>query len=274
MSRRTSSSLARVALVLAALSLAGCGASTLPRVTSDADRLEAARRLAQDREWLSAIDVLKTYIERNAGSASVDEAIYLLGECHLRSKDYPNAVLEFERLVRDYPESDSSGAAAFRLGEALFGQSRPVDFDQDFTTRALEQWMSYRRDYPGHWLNGEADRRIATCRARLATKLINTAELYLKLRQFDAARVYFRRVEQEYADTPLLGDALIGLARCDALEGRWEEASADLRDIEERFPGTPLGNHAARERERIERAGKVKPKPPLKPDTVPEAEPR
>src|SRR5574341_524969 len=156
MIRRTSAALLlRAALWVAALSLAGCAASTLPHVTSDADRLDAARRLAKEREWLSAIDVLKTYIERNAGSASVDEAIYLLGECYLLSKDYPNAVVEFERLQRDYPESDSSGAAAFRLGEALFGQSRPVDFDQDFTTRALEQWIGYRRDYSGHWLNTE-----------------------------------------------------------------------------------------------------------------------
>ena len=63
----------------------------------------------------------------------MDEAIYLLGHCYLRSKDYPNAQVEFERLLRDYPESDSSGSAAYRLGEALRGQSRPADFDQDFT---------------------------------------------------------------------------------------------------------------------------------------------
>jgi outer membrane protein assembly factor BamD len=259
MNRRTSASLLRVALVLAALALAGCAASTLPHVTSDAERLEAARRLAKDREWLAAIDALKTYIERNAGSASVDEAIYLLGDCYLRSKDYTNAVVEFERLQRDYPESDSSAAGAFRLGEALFGQSRPVDFDQDFTVRALSQWVSYRRDYPGHWLNDEADRRIAMCRARLATKLINTAELYLKLREFKAARVYFRRVEQEFSDTPLLGDALLGLARCEALEWKYDEALAILRDIEERFAGAPLGVHAGRERARIERMKKLKP---------------
>jgi hypothetical protein len=53
MNRRTSASLLRLALMLAALSLAGCAASTRPRVTSDAERLEAARKLAQDREWLS-----------------------------------------------------------------------------------------------------------------------------------------------------------------------------------------------------------------------------
>jgi len=243
----------------------------MPAVHSDAERLELARRLARERDWVNALALLKPYIDRNAGSASVDEAIYLLGECYLYTKDYPNAAVEFERLERDYPESDSSGAAAFRLGEALFGQSRPPDFDQEFTAKALEQWQRYRRDYPGHWLEAEADRRIATCRARLASKLLSTAELYLKLRQIEPARVYFRRVEEEYADTPLVGDAMIGGARCDALQGRTAEAIAYLKELETRFAGQPLGARAAQERARIERMGNVRPPKEVHriPDTPP-----
>jgi len=245
--------LRRLAAPLLALALAGCAASVLPAVHSETERLELARRLVRKRDWTNAIELLKTYIDRNSGSAQVDEAVYLLGECYLGSKDYANAAVEFERLQRDYPESDSSAAAAFRLGEALFGQSRPPDFDQEYTTRALEQWERYRRGYPGHWLQAEADRRIATCRARLASKLVHTGLLYLKLRQIEPARVYFRRVEQDYADTPVVGDALIGLARCDALEGRRAEAIALLKDLETRFSGQPLGTRAARERARVER---------------------
>ena len=249
----------RAVMALAALTLAGCAASSLPRITSDTDRLDSARKLVKDREYMAAIDVLKSYIDRNAGSATVDEAIYLLGEAYLRSKDWANATVEFERLLRDYPESDSSGAAAFRLGEAYYGQTRPIDFDQEFTVKAVGQWTNYRRDYPGHWLNAEADNKIAECRARLATKLAKTAELYLKLREIEAARVYYRRIEEEFADTPVLGDALIGLANCDAHLGRYEDAVARLREIEARFEGTPLGRHAGRERARIERLAKEKP---------------
>jgi len=243
----------RAVLVVLGLVLAGCAASVLPSVHSEQERLDLARRLAKKREWTNAIELLKTYIDRNAGSAAVDEAICLLGECYLGAKEYPNAAAEFERLQRDYPESDSSAAGAFRLGEALFGQSRPPDFDQEFTTKALEQWERYRRDYPGHWLQPEADKKIATCRARLAAKLVETGQLYLKLRQVEPARVYFRRVEQEFGDTAVVGDALIGLARCDALAGNKAEAVATLKQLESRFSGQPLGERAARERARVER---------------------
>jgi len=74
-----------------------------------------------------------------------------------------------------------------------------------------------------------------------------------------AGRVYFQRVEQTYDDTPLVGDAMIGIARCDALAGRTADAIRYLKDLEARFHGEPLGARAARERSRIERMGTVKP---------------
>ena len=246
-------------LLGAAATLAGCAAIGVPTVRTETERLEVARRLAKDREYLNAIEQLKIYVERNGGSAQVDEAIYLLGECYLKTKDYANAGVEFERLMRDFPESDSSAAAAFSMGEAYRGQSRPPDFDQDYTMKALEQWERYLRDYPYHWRVPEAEQRVAEFRTQLAKKALNTADLYLKLRQVEPARLYYQRVEQEFGDTPVVGDAMIGLARCDALAGRHAEAVAYLKDIEQRFAGQPLGARAARERQRIERLGPIKP---------------
>jgi outer membrane protein assembly factor BamD len=253
MRRRFGPLVRRAAAALLALAIAGCGAGVMPAVHSDPERLALARRMAARREWTTAIELLKSYIERSAGSAEVDEAVYLLGDCYLRSKDYPNAAVEFERMMRDYPESDSSASASFRLGEALFGQTRPADFDQEYTVRAIEQWQRYLRGNPGHWLNAEAERRIATSRARLAGKLVDTAMLYLRLRQIEPARVYFERVDSDYGDTPVAGEAWLGLARCDALGVHHEEAIARLKDLEARFAGQPLGERAARERARVER---------------------
>src|SRR5262249_11699336 len=151
-----------------------------------------------------------------------------------------------------YPESDSAGAASFRIGEALYGQARPPDFDQDFTHKAIDQWQSYLRSYPGHWLNPEAERRVARARSQIAKKLIDTAQLYLKMRHFEPARVYFQRVADEFSDTPQLGDALLGLALCDARLGRKTQAIQRLRELESQFEGQPLAVRAARERGRIE----------------------
>ena len=239
-------------LILAGL-LAGCAASTLPAVHSETERFELARRMMEQRRWVSAAELFKSYIENNPGAADVDRAVYLLGMCYLRNREWALASTEFERMSRDYPESDSTASASFRLGEALYAQARPPDFDQEYTTKALDQWQKYLRDYPAHWLNGEAEQRMLLARSKLATKLIHTGELYLRLKLPGPARGYFERVVQEYGDTLLLGLALLGEALCDARQGRPDPAIERLKDIESRFAGQAVAVSAARERARLER---------------------
>lgn len=246
------SALALLALALV-LALAGCAASTLPAVEGEANTLATARRLIERRDYTAAVELLRGYVDRNAGREDVDAAIYLLGEAHLKGKEPALAQIEFERLLRDFPESDSSASAAFQLGASLEAQSRGEDFDQEFTVRALDQYERTLREYPEHWLNAEGAARVAALRSKLARKLLNTGNLYVKLREPDAARVYFLRVRDDFTDTPLVGDAQIGLAWTDALSGRKEEAIASLRELESRFAGQPLARQAASERRHLER---------------------
>lgn len=242
----------RLALVVFGFSLAGCGAGVLPAIHSEEERLAVARRLLDQGEYVTASELLRTYVANNAGSADVDQAIYLLGEAQLRNKEYPSAATEFERLLRDYPESDSSAAARFGLAESQLAQSRPPDFDQEFTHRALAEWQRYLNDFPGHWQNAAARERVMLCRTRLADKLVRTGALYLKLRLPRPARVYFEMVATDYADTAFVSEAEMGLAMCDVREGKRPEAIARLESIEARYPGRPIAERAARERKRLE----------------------
>jgi len=245
--------LLRGVLVLAcAVALAGCGASTIPPVHSETERLALARRMMDDHRWASAIELLKSFVQNNPGSAQVDVGHYLLGLSYLRNRDYALSTGEFEQMIREYPESDSTPSASFRLGEALFSQARSPDFDQEQTAKAIDQFRSYLATYPGHWLNPEADRQLNLARSRIASKLLANGRLYLSLRLGGPARVYFQRVRDEYGDTRLLGDALMGIAQCDALDKRVPQAIEQLRDVEARFPGTELAQRAAKERARLE----------------------
>jgi outer membrane protein assembly factor BamD len=235
------------------LALAGCGGHVLPEIHSDADRLSTAKRLYAAGEYSDAIELLKTYTSSAGGAADVDAGIYLLGRCYLKTHDEALAAVEFERLLKDYPESDSAGSASFRLGEAYYGQARRPDFDQEYTLKALEQWQSYQSTYPDHWLQGGAKGKILEARSRLAKKLVATGNLYLKLHLSEPARVYFQRVLDEYGDTPLRPRALLGVALVDAREGKRDLAIAALREIEAESGRSPVAKDAARERRRLER---------------------
>lgn len=222
----------------------GCGGSVLPQVHDEAGRLDLARRLYAKGDAALAVEALAPFSTSGSGSGNVDEAVYLLGLCHLKMRDFSAAQADFERLLRDYPESDSAPSAMYRQGEALWGQARGPDFDQEYTLRALDQWMSFRRDHPDHWLAAEATKRIAEARARLATKLYRTADLYVKLQEYQAARAYFHDVLTEYSDTPLYGDAMIGWAISSARLGERDTAITLLENMHEEYKGTDIGNQA------------------------------
>lgn len=243
----------RLASLLLGAFLVGCGASVLPAIHSEGERLAVARRLHDRGEYGAAAELLKAYVATNVGAADVDQAIYLLGDCHLKTKDWAAATSEFERLLRDYPESDSSAAARFGLAASYFAQSRSADFDQEYTIKALDEWQRYRHDFPGHWQNQAADERILACRTRLADKLVRNGVLYLKLKLPEPARVYFKKVTTEYRDTVWVPEAEMGLAICDARQGRNAEAIAQFKSIEERYARQPVAERAARERLRLER---------------------
>lgn len=233
--------------------LAGCSASVLPQIHSDTGTMPVARRLFEKGDLLNVVALLTSYTTQQSGAADVDEALELLGRTRLRQREYALAEADLMRVLRDFPESDSAASAAYFMGEALLGQSRAADFDQEFTLKALQQWMDYRSNYPDHWRAAEAARRIAECRTRLATKLVHTGDLYVRLGQWEPARLYYRNMLNEYGDSPVAGDAVIGLAIVDARLGERDKALATLREIEAENPGTPLAIKAAKTRKQIEK---------------------
>ena len=231
-------------LVLAAL-VAGCGATVLPQVRSDGDRVSVARHLYDVGEYGTAVELLSGYVTTGTGSADIDEAVYLLGLAYLQQRDWTNAQTQFERIARDYPESDSANAASYRLGVALYGQSRGPDFDQEFTLKALTQWEGLVQVAPTDPWSGLARLRIAEARSRLAHKLWRCGDVYVKLNLYDPAKVYFGAILRDYADTPEYGDALIGNAVVDARLGHRDSALAVLSGLAKEFEGRPLGMRAA-----------------------------
>jgi outer membrane protein assembly factor BamD len=245
-----------VALAALALALAGCGASTLPAVHSEAERLDHGRRALASRDYNIAIELLKGYVANNAGGADVDLAIEMLGEAYLKIHEWAEAQSQLERLLRDYPESDSAAAGSFHLGRAYWGQARGPDFDQEFTVKALDQWDSYLRSYPDHWLIPEGEKWAQRARERLADKLALSGELYVKLRRPGPARIYFRRVLDEYPTTAVAQRAELGLALVDDLDGKHAEALATLNDLQSRHPGGEIGKRLQKELARIQREQK------------------
>ena len=134
----------RVACAVLLALLAGCGGAVLPQVHDQGGRLELARRLYAKGDAALAVEALAPFSTSGSGSANVDEAVYLLGLCHLKMKEFSAAQADFERMMRDYPESYSAPSAASQWS----GWSRRNDIHWS-SARSVNSWSkSGPRDCP------------------------------------------------------------------------------------------------------------------------------
>jgi hypothetical protein len=90
----------RAAFVLAAL----CGAQELRAAPAESQRLERAKDLIGDEQWVRAIDELKGAVA-DPKETSKDEALFWLAHSENQARDSAAAVATIRRLEREYPAS-------------------------------------------------------------------------------------------------------------------------------------------------------------------------
>jgi outer membrane protein assembly factor BamD len=197
---------------------------------------EAAKREYQEGHYFDAVQKLEAFIDQHPGSVLVDQAIFVLGQSYAAQKDWVMAGTEFERLVRDFPESRSTCDAEFLLGQCYWRQSRRAPYDQSETRRALDQLRRYQNRCPEHPSKTAADSLIGLAQDRLAEKHYRAAELYRKRKERHAAVVYCDLIVNDFPDTRWICPAR--LMRADLLlqVARAEDAGADIEWLEANCP--------------------------------------
>ncbi|MEO6462931.1 MAG: outer membrane protein assembly factor BamD [Candidatus Eisenbacteria bacterium] len=231
-----------LAVVLAVA--AGCSAVNRPLApASPHDQLRIAQLRYEHRDYAEAITLLLQYIQYNSQSPDLDQAHFLLGMSYVQRKEWPLSAGEFVILTSDFPDSPRLADAHYWLGMSYWRQSRPAAYDQDTTRRAISQWQRFLNLYPDHPKAGEARDFLAQGRARLAEKSLKNAQLYVILKQYKPALVYFDEVVRDYSDTPWVDWARVG--RGEALRGQKRLAEARAA-LEEALPR--LKDGAARSR--------------------------
>ncbi len=67
-----------------------------------------------------AIIEFKDYIAKFSNSEKVDNAYYWLGLCYFEKEKYRDAIDSFDKIIKDYPDSDVLASAMLKKGLALF----------------------------------------------------------------------------------------------------------------------------------------------------------
>jgi outer membrane protein assembly factor BamD len=225
------------ALCLLALGCAYAGQSK-PGGTPE-DDFASAKREYDEGHYYDAVQKLEAFIAEHPGSVLVDQAIFTLGQSYEAQKDWVMAATQYERLVRDFPESRSTCDADFFLGRCYWRQSRRAPYDQSETRRALDQLHRFEARCPEHSAIGAADSLIRLAEDRLAEKEYRAAELYRRRKERESAIVYCDLVVDEFPNTRWACPARLMRADLLLYQSRVEDARADMEWITAHCPDLP-----------------------------------
>lgn len=202
-----------------------------------AKRYECSTRLAQALKKYNAgkFESAKTILDdikvQCAGNEAMDSAGYYLGMSLMRSKQYPEARLEFTRLVQDFPASPFFDEAQFRICYCVFKSSRPIERDQTETKEAAKLLRDFLENYPDSRFADSARVCMIAANDKLAEKEYNNARFYQKIGEKEAATVYYKAFINDYPASKFVPQAKLDLGQMLLQLSRNDEAKEVLDEL-------------------------------------------
>jgi outer membrane protein assembly factor BamD len=205
----------RSVCIIAAVTLffVSCAArQTLTPIEPEAE-FERAQSFYENKKYNQAIDAFERILFYHPSSGYVDDAQYWLGRAYLEKREYDQAVVEFDYLIRNFPNSAQLEEAYFFRAKAYIlgapGHHRDLS-DLEKAIRFLDEFLTR---FPNSQYTDDARKEILSARNRLAKKELENGKLYIKLKEPDAALLYFNYIMNAYPETEAAREAKFRSAR-------------------------------------------------------------
>lgn len=162
-----------------------------------------------------AIEVYGMVLENQPFTNEAAEAQYKVGLCHFALDQYIEAAYEYRRVVDDYARSEWVDEASYGLAQCYYEGSHPPEYDQEPSYLAIDAVEAFKARFPNDPRVDELEGVAEEMRNRIAEQRLLTAKFYEKRRRFEAARIYYEVVVDQFPGTPAAEEALAVL-RSDA----------------------------------------------------------
>jgi outer membrane protein assembly factor BamD len=192
-------------LFLVVLSIATISACADKSLIRSGDSVEVAfnkaKKQFEDKKYTEASRAFETVVSIARGTNYAADAQFYLAESYFKSEDYLMAASEYERYMNYYPRDERREYVQFKEATCYYELSPRYKLDQTETHKALELFQLFNLRYPASDFSTESGQKINTLRDKLAHKMFDAGLFYLRIREYNAAAVYFGQVVNEYPDT-------------------------------------------------------------------------
>ncbi len=147
------------------------------------------------------IEILRTIIKDAPYGKYAAISQYKIG-LYLKEKGmYQEARDEFEKTMNDYPNSEWAQASKFQIAMADTSRASDAQHEQKVGSVAMEEFNEFVKTHPDSQLTPEAKAQMALLKTKEAENNFVIAKFYEKQKNVKAARIYYKEVANNYADT-------------------------------------------------------------------------
>lgn len=203
-----------------------------PKEKTYIERYEDALIAFEKKKYYKSIEDFNYVVFNAPGSDIADNAQFYLASANFEMKEYLVAIQEFQSLLRRWPASDLYEEARFKIAECYFNHSPGYQRDQQSIDKAILSYQDFIDEYPFSDKRPMAEARIKELRTGLATKIYEAGNLYMVLREWNAAIVTFQEIIDLYYDTNIINDTYLDISTCQSKLNKREEMIQALTKVD------------------------------------------
>jgi len=155
-----------------------------------------------------AIEIFTKVVENSNYGPLAPKAQYKLGLVLKSLLRYYEAEEAFNKIISTYPDSEWVEAAKFQIAACRGSLSKSSDYDQEATREAKEKFEDFVREHPEAVLSRDAEANINQLKEKEAESAYNIGRFYEKQKAWQAARIYYNDVVNNYNASPWAAKAI------------------------------------------------------------------
>ncbi|MEI6756284.1 MAG: outer membrane protein assembly factor BamD [Chlorobium sp.] len=277
-----------ILFAIGSIMISGCSSSK-PALTATSRVAEGYGRAVnsyEKKDYDAAVLLLESLLFTSRATALEDDVLFLLGKSYYYSGQYMLASDMFTRLLRQMPSTPFARTAQFMIAKSCEQLSAHFELDQQYTSKAIEQFALYLDIYPVTdsakvssdletyrsllKLNPEnqsykqnyatalaqfsridsvryAAKAIPVLREKLAKNLFFIARQYVQLKKYKAAGIFYDELIKRYSDTVYVRQAWSGKIDVLVKRQKWFDAGQALDQYLQLYPDQKQQMHSVRE---------------------------
>jgi len=145
-----------------------------------------------------AIEIFKKVIDNSTFGTWAAEAQYKLGLILKSLGRYFEAEDEFVKVIKSYPQSEWVTPAEFQIASCRAKISPGSDYNQEATHEAKQSFEEFVLSHPDAELSRQAEKNIQELKEKEAEGYYDIAVFYEKQKAYNAARIYYNMVINDY----------------------------------------------------------------------------